>query len=158
MALTGWEELGLATMGLGAGMDFLGTLQAGAEEAASLKRTAALARLEGGEARTLTKYKVRLIHEAGAEGLSAMQAETGKSGLAMTGTPLLGLVHSARQVELAAAIEGRAGKVTRSRYEMQAAQLEEDARRAKKAAKRKAIGGLIGGAAKIATTAAMFAA
>jgi len=135
---------------LGTMADFFGTLRAGEEEYQSLEAQRATALLEGKEARTLTRYKVRLIHEAGQEFTSTLEAETGKSGLAMTGTPLLGLVHSARQIELSAALERRGGQVTEMRYQVQADQLHKDAQRAKRAAKREATGGLfkhIGGMA-----------
>lgn len=128
-----------ALMAIGSATEAYGNWQAGKATAGSLKTQAKLARMEGREAKRLSDYRVRLIHQEGAELLGTNEAETAKSGLAMTGSPLAMLVDNARQVELSAALEKRAGTITQQRYEQQATALERDAKNAKKAG---GIGGL----------------
>jgi hypothetical protein len=118
--------IGLAVGGMAAGA--LGSYESGqgAEEAYraqadAYRRKADLSRLEKNEAARMTDYRVRLIEEEGAEVLGAIEAETGQSGLALTGTPLASLVDSARRIELAAALEKRAGAVTATRWDQEIA-------------------------------------
>lgn len=129
-----------ALTAIGTGLDVFGSISSGFAQAAAYEDQAEQAEMEGREAVRMTRYKVRLIQEAGAELLGDVQAETGKAGLAMTGTPLSHLVHSARQVELTAALQRRAGTVEKQRYDLQAKALKKAAKESKKS-------GLFGGGA-----------
>jgi hypothetical protein len=122
----GLETIGAYAALAGAGIAAYGMYESGQGQAEAARASAAayrqkarLSRLEKREAAALTDYRVRLIHEEGAEVLGAIEAETAKSGLALTGTPLASLVDTARQVELAAAVEKRAGRVTARRWEQE---------------------------------------
>jgi hypothetical protein len=131
-----------ALMVIGSGTEAFGNLQAGSASAVSLRKQAKMTQMEGREAKRLSDYRVRLIHQEGAELLGSIQAETGKSGLAMTGTPLQSLVDNARQIELSAALEKRSGTITQLRYEQQADALKQEAKNAKKSGAFGAIGAL----------------
>jgi hypothetical protein len=120
-------------MAIGAATEAYGEISAGLSSASALRKKAKYSRMEGREAKRLSDYRVRLIHQAGAEVLGGIEAETGKSGLAMSGTPLTSLVDTARQVELAAALENRSGTITQNRYEQAAEAYEKDAKAAKRA-------------------------
>jgi hypothetical protein len=112
---------GLAVGALGAYESGQGSAEAYRAQADAYRRKAGLSRLEKREAARMTDYRVRLIEEEGAEVLGAIEAETGQSGLALTGTPLASLVDSARRIELAAALEKRAGAVTATRWDQEIA-------------------------------------
>jgi hypothetical protein len=133
-----------ALMIIGTAAQGIGEISAGQASAKSLKLKAKYARMEGREAKRLSDYRVRLIHEAGAELGGQIEAETGKSGLAMTGTPLASLVDSARKVELSAALEKRAGTITQQRYEQAASAYEQDAKAMKQSGFLGALGALTG--------------
>lgn len=122
-----------AAMGVfGMGLQAIGSITSGLAQEGSYKDQARTAKMEGREALRLTRYKVRLIQEAGAETLGDVQAETGKAGLAMTGTPLSHLVQTAREVELTAALQRRAGLVEKQRYDVQARALKKAAKESKR--------------------------
>lgn len=129
----------------GAAMSAGGSISSGLAQAGSYKDQARQAVMEGRESKRLSNYKVRLIQQAGAETLSEVEAEAGKSGLAMSGTPLTHLVKTARQVELTAALERRAGTVEKQRYERQAVALRKAAKEAKRSGILGGLGGLVGG-------------
>ena len=133
----------------GIGIADFSAIQSSKMGASAYKISAEQNRVQADEARRLSRYRVRLIHEAGAEHLSAIEAETGKGGLAMTGTPLLSLVTDAREIELTAALEDRAGRITEQNYRLAARMDEKSAKAAAKAGKSK-MSGLIGGAAGFA--------
>jgi hypothetical protein len=152
-AAAGGAGAGAAGGGFGAALKVaggvigaIGILDAAHATAKALKQKAKLARKEGREAKRLSDYRVHLIHQAGTELLGQIEAETGQSGLAMTGTPLMSLVDNARQVELSAAMENRSGQITQQRYEDAAVAAEADARSAKRAGKFGALGALLGSA------------
>lgn len=129
----------------GAGLESVGSILAGDQQSHSYQKQIELSRWEKKEAKRQTNYKVRLLYEQGAEFLSEQEAETGKSGLAMTGSPLLSLVNNARRVELSASMERRAGDVTAMRYDQQIEALKAS----QKAAKQSGLMGGLGGIAKI---------
>lgn len=134
-----------ALTAIGTGLDVFGQVSSGFAQAGSYEDQARMAEMEGREALRLTHYKVRLIQEAGAETLGEVQAETGKAGLAMTGTPLSHLVQTAREVELTAALQRRAGLVEKQRYDMQAKALKKAAKESKKSGILGGAGGLFSG-------------
>ncbi len=125
--------LGDLMQGVGSLLGGIGQSQAGSAERAAYYRMAKQARKEARESQAQTDYRVRMIYESGQELLSEIEAETGKSGLAMTGTPLATLVDNARRVELSAALEKRAGALTYERTMAQAAAYEQAGRNAKAA-------------------------
>jgi hypothetical protein len=127
----------------GAGLQLIGSIQAGNAQAGSYRSQAKQSREAGRESLAMSNYKVRLIHEAGTETLGQIEAETGKAGLAMSGTPLKHLVQTARQVELTAAMQHRAGVVEKQRYDRQARALDEAAREAKRAGVLGGLGGAV---------------
>lgn len=133
----------------GTALNVFGSLSAGSQQAGDYRAQAAQAELAGREALKLTSYKVRLLHEAGAQMTGEIEAEAGKAGLVMSGTPLSHLVDTARQVELSAAIERRAGLVEKQRYDLQAQSLKRAASSAKTSGLFGAAGGLIGGLGKL---------
>ena len=108
--------VGLILQAIGIGVSAAGESRAGKDRAAAHYRTGKdyqrelLWNLED------TDYRVRLIRDAGRQVTGQIEAETGKAGLAMTGTPLSHLVDTARRVELAAAVEREAGRRTNIRY------------------------------------------
>jgi hypothetical protein len=136
--------IGLIAQGAGVGLEALGSYQAGKASAGAYRQSAKSARREGREEKRLSNYQVRLIEEAGAQVRGQIEAETGKSGLALTGTPLATLVDTARKVELSAALARRAGTVTYTRWQEQAAALETAAQNAERAGMFGAAGSLFG--------------
>lgn len=112
-------SIGAAISGIGVGMQAIGSYASGKAAKREAYRQAKLARQEGIEAKTLADYETRIIYEAGAETLGAIEAETGKSGLALSGTSLAHLVRTARKIELTAALKQREGRVTQYRYQQQ---------------------------------------
>lgn len=136
--------IGAIAQGAGLGMEAFGQLSAGSASAQGYKVSARSARKEARESKRSSNYQVRLIQETGAQVLGQIEAETGKSGLALTGTPLASLVHTARKIELSAALERRAGTVTESRYEDQAAAFDAAAKAAKQAGRTGAFGSMLG--------------
>jgi hypothetical protein len=137
------EALGaLLNLG-GSGLDAWSSWQGGEATADALRKQARDARGQGREALRQADYRVRMIHEAGAELLGEISAETGKSGLAMTGTPLATLVTNARRVELSAALETRAGRVEYQRWQAQSQTLLEEAENAEDAGKFGAFGSIL---------------
>jgi hypothetical protein len=143
--LMGLETIAIGAMVAGTATSAIGSYSAGRAGKAAKKREAELAALEKREAGYLTDYRVRLIREEGAGLLGEIEAETGKSGLALTGTPLTTLVDNARRIELSAAVEKRAGAVTQMRYDQQIAASLADAKAAGKAGTLGAISSLLGG-------------
>jgi hypothetical protein len=129
----------------GAGLQLIGSIQAGNAQAGSYRSQARQSREAGRESLAMSNYKVRLIREAGTETLGQIEAETGKAGLAMSGTPLKHLVQTARQVELTAAMQHRAGIVEKQRYDRQARALDKAAKEAKKSGIMGGIGGAVSG-------------
>ena len=109
--------LGVAAGMIASGvMGAAGSKKAARAEAKAAKFNAKLNRRQAVEAKAISDYRVRMIHEAGAEMQGQVEAETGKSGLAMTGTPLATLVDNARKIELSAAMEVRSGNTTYENY------------------------------------------
>ena len=122
----------------------MGSIQAASATASALKDKAKLSRKEGREQKRLSDYRIRLIQREGREVLGEIQAETAKSGLAMTGTPLMSLVTTARDAELATALELRSGDISQQQYYDAAKAYERDAKAAKRAGRMGALSALIG--------------
>ena len=140
---------GTAMMVGGSLLQGIGTAQSGFAQRGALMDQSRQAYMEGRESLRLSNYKVRLIQEAGAEMLGDVEAEAGKSGLAMTGTPLTHMVRTAREVELTAALQRRAGAVEKRRYDMQGRALYKAGKEAASAGKWGAASSFLGGAAKL---------
>jgi hypothetical protein len=148
-----WNAVGFAVDVTQQALSDYGAMQSAQAGEEAYRISAASKRRQAREAKILTDYRIRLIHEAGAELLGEQEAETGKSGLAMTGTPLATLVADARQIELSAAIEKRAGEISAQNWLAAAAADEASAEAAKEAAESKKggmMGGLLGGLAGLA--------
>ena len=114
MAATGFMQW------IGAGLQAEGIQQAARAQRKVALGSAKAAEKEGREARTQSRYEQRLIREMGAEMGGQIEVAAGKGSVAMSGTPLATLVKSARQVELAAAVTERTGKMEQDRYKAQA--------------------------------------
>ncbi len=136
-------------MGMGSFFEGMGSYDAGHRTQTAYRASARAAQREGREAKRLSNYQVRLIEESGAEVLGGIEAETGKSGLALTGTPLATLVDNARKVELSAELERRSGRITERRWEEEAAGLRQAGSDANQAGKIGMVSSFFGGAARI---------
>lgn len=142
----GWPQL------IGAGGSLLqgaGMFMAGRDEAKALAVSADSAYREGGEALKLARYETRLLRQAGAQIEGANVAEAGRSGLAVSGTPLATLVENARQVELSASLAARAGRIEKARFYAQGKALKRAAKAAKKGGALGGLGGVVGGIGKL---------
>jgi hypothetical protein len=104
-------DLGTSLIGAGTGLQAYGAYQQGQDTSASKNIEANQLTQRAGQVRQITDYKARLIHQVGRTHLSDIEAETGKAGLAMSGTPLNVLVDEARKVELEAQMAQWQGNV-----------------------------------------------
>jgi len=107
---------GIILQAIGIGVEASGHVRAGKARAKSHRATAKQYMRELQWSLEDTDYRVRLVREAGAETLGGIEAETGKAGLAMTGTPLSHFVATAGKIEMAAAMTREAGRREAERY------------------------------------------
>ena len=115
--MSGAAGFGLSLQAIGIGVEAAGEVRAGKERAEAHYRTGKDYQRELLWDLEDTDYRVRMIRDAGRQVTGAIEAETGKAGLAMTGTPLAHLVDTARRIELSAAVEREAGRRTNIRYQ-----------------------------------------
>jgi hypothetical protein len=98
--------------------------------------------LQAGRARD---WRVRMIHEAGVQMTGEIEAETGKSGLAMSGTPLEHKVRQGLAAELTASMAYEAGTYEVETWLNQADAYRRARSEADKAGGLQRLGTLIGG-------------
>jgi len=95
-------------------------------------------------------WRVRMIHEAAVEMGGEIEAETGKSGLAMSGTPLEYRRRQALAAELTASMAYEAGTYEVESWFRQAAAFSRGARNRQQAGDIQQVGTLIGGIGDLA--------
>ena len=114
----GFETLAIGSTAAGSALEAIGSYGAHKQAAGSHKAVAAQALRNMVRAKRETRLRLREIVRAGAELQSRVEAETGKSSLKMTGTPLLVKLDNARRIELTRVLAAEAGMEEARRWQL----------------------------------------
>ncbi|HUU94060.1 MAG TPA: hypothetical protein VM238_22945 [Phycisphaerae bacterium] len=153
--MTGGGIFGMIVQAIGIGVTAAGENRAGDERYEAHIRTAKDYGREQLWSREDTDYRVRMVREAGAETVGAIEAETGKAGLAMTGTPLSHLVATAGKIEMSVAGLREAQRRTDIRYARAIDEERAQARKERSAGHYRSAAAVIGGIGEMGSSSGM---